>query len=236
MKSFFLTLFAAALTFSVSAQTADEIVAKHIEAIGGKDVLTKTTSLYIESTMSVMGNDAPVRTCILNGKGFKNEIDMMGSTIIQCVTDKGSWGVNPMAGGGVVDVPEKEAKSQMGNIAIGGVFVGYAEKGIAIELDGKKKIGEIEAFKLKVTPKGGTSNTYYIDPTTYYILKMEAKGEMMGQEVDVVTTYADYKKLENGYVLAHTMDIDMGQFAMTSKVEKVEINKAMDETTFSKPK
>lgn len=161
---------------------------------------------------------------------------MMGSTIIQCVTDKGGWSINPMAGGGVEDMPEKQAKSTMGNISIGGVFLNYAEKGITVELEGKNKVGDVDAFKLKVTPKGGGSNTYYIDPTTYYILRLEAKGEMMGQEIDVTTSFNDYKKLENGYVLAHTTDIDMGQFAMTSKVDKVEVNKAIDETAFNKPK
>ena len=237
MKSVLFTLLLAVLSFTATAQTLEEIVAKHIEAIGGKDVLTKTTSLYVESSMSVMGNDAPTRTTLLNGKGFKNEIDMMGSTIIQCMTDKGGWAVNPMAGSTAAeDMPEKQAKSAIGSLTIGGALLNYAERGIAVELVGKKKVGDKEAFQLKVTPKDGNPNTYYIDPTTYYILKMETKGEMMGQEIDIATTYSDYKKLENGFVMAHTTEMDMGQFAMTSTVKKVEVNKAIDEATFSKPK
>ena len=55
MKSFIFTLLIAALTFSATAQTAEEIVAKHIQAIGGKDALTQTKSVYIESSMSIMG-------------------------------------------------------------------------------------------------------------------------------------------------------------------------------------
>jgi hypothetical protein len=236
MKSVLFTLFLAVFSFALTAQTADEIVAKHIDAIGGKDVLTKTTSLYVEGSMSVMGNDAPTRMTLLNGKGYKNEIDMMGSTIIQCVTDKGAWGINPMAGGGVEDVPEKQAKGAMGNLTLGGVFFNYAEKGTAVVLVGKKKVADKDAFELKVTPKDGTASTYYVDATTFYVLKMEAKGEMMGQEVDIATTFSDYKKIENGYVMPHTTEIDMGQFAMTSTIKKVEVNKAIDEATFSKPK
>jgi hypothetical protein len=237
MKSVFFTLLVAFLSFSVTAQTADEIINKHIEAIGGKDVLTKTTSLYVEGAMSIMGNEAPTRTYVLNGKGFKNEVDMMGSTIINCMTDKGGWTINPMAGSTTAeDMPEKQAKGASGNFTIGGIFFNYADKGIAVELAGKKKIGDVEAFQLKVTPKEGMASTYYIDPKTYYILKMEAKGEMMGQEMEITTTFSDYKKAENGFIMAHTTEIDMGQFAMTSKVSKVEINKAMDEATFSKPK
>jgi hypothetical protein len=236
MKSVFFTLLLAVLSFSATAQTVEEIVAKHIEAIGGKDVLTKTTSLYVEGSMSVMGNEAPTRMTLLNGKGYKNEIDMMGSTIVQCVTTKGAWGINPMAGGGVEDVPEKQAKSAMANLSLGGVFFNYAEKGITLELVGKKKVSDKEAFQVKVTPKDGTASNYYIDATTYYLVKMEAKGEMMGQEIDISTTYSDFKKLENGYVMAHSTDMDMGQFAMTSTIKKVEINKAIDEAVFNKPK
>lgn len=236
MKSTFFTLLVAFLTVSLTAQTADEIVAKHIEAIGGKDVLTKTTSLYVESSMSVMGNEAPTRMSILNGKGFKSEIDMMGSTIIQCISEKGGWMINPMAGGGVEDMPEKQAKGTMGNLRLGGLFFNYSEKGTTVELLGKKKAGDIDAFQLKVTPKDGNSSIYFIDPATFYIVRMEAKGEMMGQEIDIATTFSDYKKVDNGFVMAHSTEIDMGQFAMTSTVKKVEVNKAMDEATFSKPK
>lgn len=236
MKSTFFTLLVVFLSFSLTAQTADEIVVKHIEAIGGKDVLTKTTSIYVESSMSVMGNEAPTRMSILNGKGFRNEIDMMGSTIIQCISEKGGWMINPMAGGGVEDMPEKQAKGTMGNLTLGGVFFNYAEKGTTVELLGKKKAGDIDAFQLKVTPKDGNASTYFIDPATFYIVRMEAKGEMMGQEIDIATTFSDYKKVDNGYVMAHSTEIDMGQFAMTSTVKKVEVNKAMDEATFSKPK
>jgi hypothetical protein len=236
MKSVFFTLLVAFSSFSATAQTADEIINRHIEAIGGKDVLSKITSIYVEGSMSLMGTEAPNRTYILNGKGFKNEIDMMGSTIIQCMTDKGGWMVNPMAGGGIEDMPEKQAKSASASYTIGGIFLNYVDKGIAVELIGKKKVGDVEAFQLKVTPKEGMVSTYYIDPKTYYILKMEAKGEMMGQELEVTTTYSNYKKAENGYVMAHTTEMDMGQMAITNTVKKVEVNKTMDETTFSKPK
>ena len=236
MKSFIFTLLIAALTFSATAQTAEEIVAKHIQAIGGKDALTQTKSVYIESSMSMMGTDAPSRLYILNGKGYKNEIDMMGSTIIQCVTENAAWSVNPLAGGGVQDMPEKQAKSSLANLSLGGVFVDYAAKGTKVELIGKKKMGDNEAYELKVTPKDSDASTYFIDAKTYYITRLETKGEMMGQDVNINTNFSDFKKLENGYVMPHTTQIEMGQFDMKSTVSKVELNKPIDETIFAKPK
>ena len=52
---------------SLHAQTADEVVAKHLAAIGGKDKLSGINSVVMTSTMQVMGNEAPSTTVILNG-------------------------------------------------------------------------------------------------------------------------------------------------------------------------
>jgi len=77
MKLLHIALVAATTLGSVAitrAQTADEIVAKHISAIGGKEKLMQINSLYQENTIEVMGNEASSTTTILNGKGLKNEV------------------------------------------------------------------------------------------------------------------------------------------------------------------
>ena len=60
---------------SINAQTVDEIVSKHIDAIGGKDKLSQMNTVYIESATEAMGNEAPTKTYIVNGKNYRNESD-----------------------------------------------------------------------------------------------------------------------------------------------------------------
>src|SRR5262245_26994402 len=93
-----LAMLLAVASLSVNAQTADEIVAKHIEAMGGKDAISKVKSLVIESEVSVMGQTFPSVTSIIVNKGFKNVTNVNGVEIIQCLTADGGWSVNPMVG------------------------------------------------------------------------------------------------------------------------------------------
>jgi hypothetical protein len=101
---------------------------------------------------------------------------------------------------------------------------------------GQEKVGNVNAYKIKLTDKNNMATTFYFDPTTYYIIQQVRSGEMMGQQVDVTTTFSDYKKLDYGWVVPQSLDINMGgQFSMTAKVKNIEVNKEVDPKIFDKP-
>ena len=80
------------------AQTADEIVNKYIDAIGGKDKLAKVKTFYSESTTQVMGQEGPSNLTIVKGVGYKLSSEMSGQSIVMVITDNGGWQINPYAG------------------------------------------------------------------------------------------------------------------------------------------
>jgi hypothetical protein len=234
MKSikFFLLALAAITTSSLNAQTVDEVISKHVDALGGKEKLSQVKSLYTENTMDVMGNTAPQKEYLIEGKGFKSELDFNGTSIVQCFTDKSAWAINPMAGGAEAQaVPDAMYKSGKPQIYLGGALVGYASKGYKAELMGK----DGGNFKIKVTGDGNETY-YFIDATTYLLNKSIIKSEVMGQAVDVTTTYSDYKKTDFGIMYPYAKNIDMGMFQLAQKVEKLEVNKAIDPKIFDMPK
>lgn len=82
----------------IRAQTADDIINKYIDAIGGKDKLEQVKTVYMENTVQVMGNEGPSKTSVINGKAFRLESEVNGQKMIQVFTDKGGWQVNPFMG------------------------------------------------------------------------------------------------------------------------------------------
>ena len=62
------------------AQTADEIVAKHITAIGGADNWKKINNMRQEAILSVQGMDIPVVITALHNKATTQEYTVMGMT------------------------------------------------------------------------------------------------------------------------------------------------------------
>src|SRR5580765_2476607 len=124
---------------AVNAQTVDEIIAKHIDAIGGKDKLDQVKSVYVESTVQAMGNDAPSSITILYGKGYRMESDFQGQKMVKVYTDKSGWAINPFGGGTDPQaMPDEQYKAGKDQLEIGGPLYNYAAKGNKVELVGKE--------------------------------------------------------------------------------------------------
>ena len=240
MKTIKASLFTLSALLSLTiakAQTADDIIAKHIDAVGGKDKISQVISMYIESNTNIMNMDAPSKTYIVSGKGYRTESDFNGQSLVQVITDKGGWSINPFMGGSTpTAMSDDDYQGRAEDINAIDPLVNYAANGGKVELAGQEKVGEVNAYKIKYTNKYGLETAYYIDPTTYYIIQSVKKGMAMGQEVTVTAVISDYQKTDFGVFMPFSVNIDMGQFSLAVTTKKVEINGTIDPTIFDMPK
>src|SRR5947209_3034355 len=128
MKFIKKSLLAAALFTAAfaQAQTADEVIGKSIDAIGGKDKIAGIKSVYMEGSINVMGNDAPVTINLLNGKAYKTEMELNGQKMVQVYTDQGGWTINPFMGSTTAQpLPAEQAQGGRDQIYAGGPLFNY---------------------------------------------------------------------------------------------------------------
>ncbi|HEX5153897.1 MAG TPA: hypothetical protein VFW07_20770 [Parafilimonas sp.] len=237
MKTCFFTLIALLSLTIANAQTADEIIAKHADAIGGKDKISQINSVYLESTTSVMGNDGPTKTYIVNGKAYKNESEFAGQNFVTVVTDTGGWKINAYEGASdPTALSDDEFKRYSDEIYTTDPLANYAANGGKVELVGQEQVNNVNAYKLKYTNKYGLETFYYIDPATWYIIQTTSTATAMGQEVLVTTTFSNYTKTDFGIFMPYTIRLDLGQFALDVNTQKIEINKDIDPKIFEMSK
>jgi hypothetical protein len=194
--------------------------------------------MCIEGTVDVMGNQGTLKTTILNGKGYKQEINVMGTNVIMCYTDTMGWQINPMAGNyNAEKMPDNMYAPGKDQIFVGGVLaLDYKAKGYNVELLGQENVGMVSANKIKVVAPDNTETFYYFDPATNLLIKVLLKAEMMGQTMEIITTMSNYQKPENGFSMPYTTETNYGgQFFLVANIKTVELNKTIDPVTFAKP-
>ncbi len=85
---------------------------------------------------------------------------------------------------------------------------------------------------MKETLKSGKIETVFIDPKTYYIIRVITKQKANGKEMDVTTNLSNYQKLPEGIMVPWAIGLPFGEM----QISKVEINKTIDENIFKPSK
>ena len=234
MKMFKKLLFAglAFTSITVSAQTADDIVSKNIEAMGGAAKIATLTSVKKTGTMSAQGQDFPVTMTIDHMKGFRIDFEIMGTSNYQLITPTKSSTFMPIQQMTEPKVStEEESKAQQGALDIHSGLYDYKVKGTTVELVGDDKVDGADVYKLKVTQKSGKSSFYLIDKKTNRVVKTISTGKGPdGVEMDIETPYGDYKQNADGYWFAYTTAMQGGAISVT--YDKIESNIKIDENIF----
>ena len=233
-------MFAGALVVSaLSAQTVDELLAKNLEAKGGKEKLKAIQSMRLTGKMTMGGGmEAPFTLTKKRPGNVRMDFTFQGMTGTQAYDGETGWMVMPFMG---KKDPEKMAEDMLKEIKeeadFDGPMIDYAEKGHKVEFVGKEDVQGTPAYKLKLTMKDGDESYVYLDADAYLEIRMESKRKMQGQEVELETIVGDYKEV-NGMLVPHSIEsrrkggTGPGQ-AIT--VEKVEFDLAIDASMFKMP-
>jgi hypothetical protein len=230
MKKLFMSfalLLAAAVT--LNAQTADEIIAKYITAIGGADKWSKIQSIKVEGNIEVQGLEIPFTMQGVQGKGVRIDAEFQGQKIIDITTPTSGWGQNPLAGKPTLSpISAEELKVKLDELDIQDAFVDFKTKGSTVEFLGKDEEDGNEYFKIKMSTKNGNDKTYFFDTKTNLIYKIESVVKQQGQEMKNAVKMLDYQAVEYGVKIPFKQD--MGMMMQVSK--KITINPTIDENIF----
>ena len=216
-------------SFTSYSQTAEEIIKKHIDAIGGKDNWDKIKSTRQEGKVKAQGMEIMVIRTQIDKKAMRMDIAVMGMNGYQIMTNKEGWSYMPFQGQTKAEpMTADDVKSSQDQLELNDAFITYKDQKKKIEYIGKEDYDGTECLKIKMVDEDTVETTYFLDPETYLVLKQSTKFKANGQERDAVTTFSDYKKLPEGIVCPMTIGGDFGDM----EILKFEVNPTIDEAIF----
>ena len=205
------TLLSFILSFGLAqfahGQSMEDIINKHVEAMGGRQKIITLSSALMTGTFTAMGATSPINitTTKKHMIGSRIDIEADGKNNFQVITPKNGWIFTPVQGD-KVPRPLAEDQFKVGQVQLDlhGPFINYREKGIKIEMAGKDSVNRELCYKLKVISPNTNVTVYFINARSNFIVKTSTKMFQFGALEDVETTYGDYKQNADGYWFAYT--------------------------------
>ena len=220
------------------AQTVDEILAKHYDAMGGLVKLKALNSMRVTGTMGIgPGMEAPITMERKRPDKRRVEFQVQGMTGIQAFDGEKAWSLMPFMGKKDPEVSsDEDNKNEKDDADFDGSLVDWKAKGNTLELMGKEPIEGADSYKIKVTKKNGNIETMYIDAETYLLVKTEGKVKRRGTEIEGETLFSDYKDVD-GYMMPFTMEQGAKGTDRRQKMTftKIELNVPLEDNRFTMP-
>ena len=241
LSSLFLLSLVPVLPAVRSVQTADDVIEKHLAALGGRAALGKLTSRKSTGTVTISTpNGALTGPIEIYAKPPNKtraymtlDLTALGSPEKMILEQKFDgtvgWTINSMQG------PSQIVGNQLQNMrnnVFPSPYLAYKEAGIKIELLPKEPVGGKEAIVLLVTPKEGSVARLFFDPETHLILRAVAKvsSPELG-DFEQTSEPSDYRTVDGvkvPFVLSNTSPVQ----SLTVRIEKVEHNVPVDDAMF----
>jgi len=221
-----------------AAETAEEIVAKHLAARGGLERIKAVQTMKITRTVSTFSANLQVVLLKKRPHSIRSEVTFPGRpATLRVLGPAGLWEVGP---DGKVEERPAEMATELAELDadIDGLLVDYAQKGHSVQYNGREKVGGVDVHKLTVTLKSGAARQVYLDAATYLERKHVGTITLPQQgKVQTTLTFSDYRDV-GGLKLPFAVDEERSSFPVQSLsvyMDRIELDMPIDDSLFAKP-
>ncbi len=208
---------------------AEDVIAKYLDAIGGKEKATSFKTRVMKGTFNLvdMGMEAGI-TMYMAPPNYLSVVEIPGmGTALQGVTDGKAWqSIEAMGQIGFVEGPEAAGMMQQAEMEL---LANWDKHFSGAETTGEETVGDAECIKVEMTPKEGTPTTYFFDKESGLLVQTTG----MAQGMEAITTIGDYKEVD-GVKIPHAMSMG-GMMTIEITIASVENNAEIADDQFDVP-
>jgi predicted Zn-dependent peptidase len=208
--------------------TAESVINKYLDAIGGKKNLEKVKSMQVEMSTNMQGMDISIESYNGENGEYLSEVKGNGMTFQKQVYDGEKGKLSGMQGAKEMDEEQLE-NMKYESLIFPELY--YLDEGYELELKGADQLDGTEVYVLKVTKPNGQTQTNYYGVDNGYLLKSESTLETPQGAFTQTSIMGDYKKVGK-IIYPHKIDQSTGPQTMNIKVEEVKVNPKLDKDLF----
>lgn len=221
---------------SPKQRKADEIIRKHVEAIGGIEKIKALRSLRAEGILKQSGLELPFILWMKRPNKSRMDVEFHGLKFVQAFDGRIAWWVNPLLGAPEpAEMPEEYARPMLRWTDFEGPLVDYHQKRHRAEYEGEEQTAAGGVHKIRLALFGGDVWRVYIDARTHLEVKRTWQRTFGGRTKEVTTWIRGYATV-NGvsvYSLVEGEGLDGSPYAMMFR--SFEANPEIDDARFAKP-
>ena len=219
-----------ALATFASGQTAESVIQRAIDAMGGQAAFDSITSMSMTMSGTMMETMQIGMTMFtVKPDKIRIEMSMMGMEIIQATDGTDYW---MSQAGQVMDMPEmqKEQFASNKDMFTGGGLSNLEALGATLEYIGKDTANGIEADVVKLTFENGMIGNYYFSTADGlpFMMRMDTQ---VGEMTMNITEYKQFGIIK----MPTKMEMETPQGPMVFTIDDVQINPALEDTLFTRP-
>ncbi len=216
---------------ALAQPSADEIIGKYIEAIGGKAAIEKIKTRKTVGKFSLpdMGIEAPMTTIQAPPNMWSEvNVESMGMMVHRGLSDGVAWELNPMQGPRVLEGGEKAGMIRQASIE---PWLAWKDHYKDAKVEGEEAVGDKTAYKVVLTPKEGDPETYFFDKADGLLIQTQQTTEGM-----VVTgTMSEYKEADGVKVASKIEQAGGMMGTVVISFDTIENNVEVDPAQFALP-
>jgi photosynthetic reaction center cytochrome c subunit len=216
---------------TINAPTAEQLIAKYVEAIGGAEALQKVNTRLENGTISVSGRNLPIE--ILSRKGGKQltVIHLLNGDSVTAYDGATGWTSAPNRP--VRDIPSAEVDSAQAEVDLQ-LPLHMKQLFNEVKTAATDKIDDRETYVVTGMKSGEVAAKFYFDKDTGYLLRiLRYTKSPLGRNPTQID-YADYRSQE-GLKTPYQLTIARPNSRLVVHIEDAKFNVPVDDAKFARP-
>lgn len=215
--------------------TLDQVIDRHVEALGGRAALDAIEAVVLRGTYTSFSEETPFTLYRRRPASYRFETTMLGDDIVEATDGETAWSVFPPGGiEWALTMTPPEVTAIAGEAELFGPLVGWRDKGHRVELAGRDDLDGVPVWRLEVERADGARETWLLDAETYLPAGRIAPTVDFGRGVEGTTWYSDFRPV-GGVMFPHRVESEFFIRHRVTEVASIEVDPELDPALFTMP-